>query len=206
MGVPHWLVMSNAANFATAQADRLNFYEMTVIPESRLITDVINQQLLKPLGYNLQFKPQEMSVFQENETERSQSLVDLRNAGLPLETALVILGYEIPEELSIVEDVPEPEPAPVATDAMVDDEKSRFRRWAKKRTNPDPDDFDSTVISYADKAAILYELQDTKIIFDGIPPIPADRAITEDEIEEAIRNWDKMMPEYAGLLDADVVD
>jgi HK97 family phage portal protein len=31
LGVPHSMVMSNAANFATAEADRFNFYETTII-------------------------------------------------------------------------------------------------------------------------------------------------------------------------------
>ena len=182
MGVPNSLVMSNAANFATAQADRLNFYEMTIIPESRVITNTINDQLLSPLGYNLQFNPQEMPVFQENETERSQSLVDLRNAGLPLETALTMLGYEVPQDMPIEEVAPVEVQAPIVDDtAAVEDEKSRFRRWAKKRRRPDPDDYASDVISYADKAAILYELRE-----DG----------SADDATFPTVTWD----DYAGLV------
>ena len=40
MGVPHSLVASGAANYwATAQADRLNLYDFTILPEATLVAE-----------------------------------------------------------------------------------------------------------------------------------------------------------------------
>lgn len=57
-----------------------------------------------------------------------------------------------------------------------------------------------------------------KIVEDGIeahmkiPPrhegeyiyTPGDTEITQDDIDKAIAEWDRLMPEYAGMLDAEV--
>jgi len=49
LGIPLSLLLANAANYATAQADRRNFYELTIIPEANLVARTINEQLLTPL-------------------------------------------------------------------------------------------------------------------------------------------------------------
>ena len=47
LGVPHSLVASDAANYATAQADRLNLYDFTILPEATLVARMINTQVLR---------------------------------------------------------------------------------------------------------------------------------------------------------------
>ena len=111
LGIPHSLVMSDAANYATAQQDERNFLEYTILPSAHLIEETINQQLLVAGGLALQFQPETMDAYQEDETQRAQSLVHLRSAGMPMETALAVLGYEIPKGLPIEEE-PEPLPEP----------------------------------------------------------------------------------------------
>jgi len=71
LGVPHSLLMSNAANYATAEADRLTFYDTTIIPECNAIARQINKQLFAPLGLRFAWKPQAMNVYQENEEQRA---------------------------------------------------------------------------------------------------------------------------------------
>lgn len=141
LGIPHSLVFSDAANYATAEQDELNFLNFTILPSARLIEGAINRQLLEPLGYGLRFRPETMDAFQVDETNRAQSLVNLRQAGMPMETALAVLGYEIPEGMPIEEEAPElPEPTPPAAQqdeapAESEDEdevKADLGRWKRK--------------------------------------------------------------------------
>ncbi len=98
LGIPHSLVFSDSANYATAQQDELNFLRYTIIPASRLIADAINKQLLSRFGLMLQFRPQELDAMQEDENQRSASLGALVSAGVPLLTAMDILGYDLTDE------------------------------------------------------------------------------------------------------------
>jgi HK97 family phage portal protein len=98
IGVPHSLVASNAANYATAEIDQRNLYTFTILPSAFKLAQAINKQLLSPLGYNFRFLPQELSIFQEDETKRSTAVLNLVNAGMPLSVALETLGYDLSDE------------------------------------------------------------------------------------------------------------
>lgn len=98
LGIPHTLLMSDAANYATAQADRLSLYDLTVRPECTSIADTLNAQVFEPLGYRFQFQPESLDIYKANEEKRSASLASLRAAGLPLLLAMDILGYELTDE------------------------------------------------------------------------------------------------------------
>jgi len=37
-----------------------------------------------------------------------------------------------------------------------------------------------------------------------LPPVPTVTEPTPDEVEEALKEWDKLMPEYRGLLEATI--
>ncbi len=98
LGIPHTLLFSDAANYATAERDTQNFYETTIKPECTFIQETLNEQVFEPQGYRLQFQPESLSIYQEDEQQRSASLASLRAAGLPLLMAMDILGYELSEE------------------------------------------------------------------------------------------------------------
>lgn len=169
LGVPQSKVTANAANFATANQDARAFIQDTIAPECRWIAAVINRQLLGPMGLRLEFKPDELSVMQEDETARANSLKLLVDAGMSLEMALAVLGYDLPEGIELREPVAEtppqllpftgqqqPQPAGAAPDdGERIEETARFVRWARKRANPDPEQFESMVLSHADKVALL---------------------------------------------------
>lgn len=168
MGVPQSKVTANAANFATKQGDDLSFIQDTIAPECKWIASVINRQLLRPMGLQFRFKPDELSVMQEDEAQRAQSLKTLVEAGMSLEMATTILGYDLPDDMELREPAAATPPQlmpftgqqPIAADPPdVDDERDeeekRFRRWAKKRARPDPEQFESMVLSHADKVALL---------------------------------------------------
>jgi HK97 family phage portal protein len=98
LGIPHTMLFSDAANYATAERDTLNFYDTTIKPECAFIEEVLNAQVFDPQGYRLQFQPEALPVYQEDEQQRSASLASLRASGLPLLMAMDILGYELSEE------------------------------------------------------------------------------------------------------------
>jgi HK97 family phage portal protein len=168
LGVPQSKVTANAANYATKQGDDLSFIQDTVSPECRWIAAAINKQLLSPMGLRLAFKPDSLSIMQEDEEQRAQSLKTLVDAGMSLEMALDILGYDLPEGIDLREPKPEPPPMlpipqampmPNGNGGMMDqermEEERRFLRWAKKRTNPDVEQYESVVLSHSDKLALL---------------------------------------------------
>lgn len=96
MGIPHSLVFSNSANYATADVDRRNFYVNAVIPSSRLIAKQVNRQLFRPRGLYLQFNPDRMSIFQSDEHDRSTSFLNYVRGGMRPSVAAQILGISMP--------------------------------------------------------------------------------------------------------------
>lgn len=78
LGVPHSLLFSNAANYATANQDILNWYELTIIPEAGWIEEELNAQLFEPLlNLSLKFKPERLEIFQAKEMEKALALTAL---------------------------------------------------------------------------------------------------------------------------------
>jgi len=99
LGIPQSLLFSSAANYATAREDNKHFYQKTVIPLARKIEGMINPYFLNHnINIQLEFREQELDLFQADEAQRSDSLANLVNVGIPLVTALEILGYDLNEE------------------------------------------------------------------------------------------------------------
>ena len=99
MGVPHSLMESDAANFATASVELLSFYQNTIIPELALIAEAFNEQLFGPLGFELVFEPQKLEVFQAAELQKAEAISKL--VGKPILTlneGRALMGYEAVEE------------------------------------------------------------------------------------------------------------
>jgi len=99
LGVPHSLLFSNAATYATAKMDELHFQSKTVLPEAEFIQQVLNDQLFMEAGYRFEFRPEEMAVFQEEEASRAAALRDL-SARLPVSVSMQILGFDLPSGVS----------------------------------------------------------------------------------------------------------
>lgn len=97
-GIKQTMLFSEAANYATAQEDRLSFYEDTIKPRAKLFEDALNAQVLAREGLRLEFDFGEMDIFQEDEGVRADLLNKLVTAGLPVEVALSMAGYELTED------------------------------------------------------------------------------------------------------------
>ena len=133
LGVPRSILESDAANYATSQTDLHSFWHMTIRPRLPLFENAINMQLFSGTDYSLQFTPENLDVFQEDESLRAASLLQLVTAGVALEEAMSMLGYDP------LENKPEP-PVEViveqdAEEAQVASELASWQRFALRNIN-----------------------------------------------------------------------
>jgi hypothetical protein len=91
-------MLKDAANFATAGVHDLQYWQNTIRPRCPKFQNVINNQFLKGTDIRVEFTPDELDVFQEDEAQRATSLQSLVNSKLPLRLAMEILGYDLTEE------------------------------------------------------------------------------------------------------------
>lgn len=94
--MPFSMVFSQAANYATALNDKHMFYEDFVIPRCRWLENIINAQLLKPLGIEMEFDPSRLEVMQYAEVQKAEALSRLTGgqAILTVTEARAMLGYD----------------------------------------------------------------------------------------------------------------
>ena len=95
LGVPRSILESDAANYATSQTDIQSFWHVTVRPRLPMYEEAINSQLLAGTEYSVKAAPEQLDVFQEDESARASSLLQLVQAGVPLKDAMDMLGYDI---------------------------------------------------------------------------------------------------------------
>jgi len=92
LGVPRTMLEASAANYATADSDRQSFWRETIVPRLGLYEQIMNNQLLGPIGYEIRFNPEMLDVMQADEADRADSLLKLTQAGLDLPNAMRLLG------------------------------------------------------------------------------------------------------------------
>jgi hypothetical protein len=169
-GIRKTMLDSEAANYATAEEDRLSFYEDTIKPRARLFEDVINTQLLMKDGLRLEFKFNEMDIFQEDENVRADLLNKLTAAGLPVEVALELAGYELTEDQAAMLNAHQEQ-----MDERRDNEYSpdivELRKWqkmAEKRVKEGKElrEFETSVIEPSLHGAISGALENAKTVSD----------------------------------------
>ena len=96
--VPQSLLRSGSgANRAISDNERESFINDTIIPRCKYHETMINP-FLEEFGQRIEFAPEEMPELQEDEVQRSTALNDLIGAGIPLDAALDILGYDLSDE------------------------------------------------------------------------------------------------------------
>ena len=83
--VPQSMLMQDSANYATAQIDRVSFYEETVFPEVAFLVEAINEQWLRP-AYDaaLVMHPEQTEARQVMQLEQAASITNL--VGQPVMT------------------------------------------------------------------------------------------------------------------------
>lgn len=95
--IPKTILTSASSNFATAATEYRSFLDYTIIPRCRYYESMLNP-FLAEFGQRLEFNEQELPEMQEDEVKRADALDSLVTAGVPLEAALDILGYDISPE------------------------------------------------------------------------------------------------------------
>ena len=98
LGIPQTILFASAANYATSLSDQRNFYDMTIVPRVEFIASTFNEQLLEPMKLHLDFDPNSLDMYQEDEKERSQSLSAYVTAGFSLLMACDVLGIDLTDE------------------------------------------------------------------------------------------------------------
>jgi len=155
-GIPHSLIMSNAANFATAQADQLNFYITKALPQARVITNALNRQLLAPLGFRFTLKPERLEVFQSYELQKGQTLVAL-TGGKP-----VLTQDEARERV---------EEEPLGYDSLDPMRQADVLKWRKAIKNRGRDyDFSPDALSDSEASVIRERLSCGKSLDEAFAP------------------------------------
>jgi HK97 family phage portal protein len=91
-------MLEDAANYATSKEHKQDYWQNTVRPRGWFLEDVINPQLLEAFDLKIEFRFDELDIFQEDEAERAGSLSSLIDAGVPLVMAMEILGYDLSDE------------------------------------------------------------------------------------------------------------
>jgi len=98
-------LLTDAANFATAVENMQSYYTDTVIPRADTTCEDLNKQYLDAVGYTIEADPEEMSLFQEDEADRAQSLSLFMDAIAKCKTesmALAMLaefGFDLDEKM-----------------------------------------------------------------------------------------------------------
>lgn len=95
-GIPLSVVMSNAANYATSQNDRRQFYENVILPDVDLICTVMNDQLWSDFGIYMEARPETLDAFQEDESSRAGAFKSYVDGGMLPEVAAQVVGIELP--------------------------------------------------------------------------------------------------------------
>ena len=102
LGIPESRLWSAAANMATRKEDEAAYFRGTIIPECDLIAEAFNEQIFNDWhnlkGYRLEFQPESLDIFQEDESQRAGSLKLLTDSGIPLLVAMDQLGYHLTDE------------------------------------------------------------------------------------------------------------
>lgn len=164
---------SEAGNFAVAQEDRLSFYEDTIKPRARLFEDVLNTQLLARDGLRLEFRFNEMDIFQEDESDRADLLNKLTSSGLPIEVALDLAGYVLTDEQAAMlashqTQLDERADGDADTDPK-DEQEAELRKWQKMAERRVKEgkairEFESSVIQPSLHGAISGALEGAKSV------------------------------------------
>ena len=79
-GIPMSIIMSNAANFATATQDEKNLIRWGISTQLMYIAEALTEQVYQPLGYRFEFRTEQENAFQQEEVERANAVSTLSAA------------------------------------------------------------------------------------------------------------------------------
>lgn len=95
-GIPLSLLLSNSANYATAQTEYMMWFRDHIPPWADFMGTCLNEQLFNPLGLHIDFRPEMSDPGQEDEEERAGAYRAYVSTGMKPSVAAQILGIELP--------------------------------------------------------------------------------------------------------------
>lgn len=128
MGVPFSLLASSALAGGTADAERLNYYDLTILPECELLEVSFNTQWLDQIGVRMAFQPERLEVYQRAELGKAQSIAAL--VGQPVMTIdegrarLELPPMAQAQPATLAEQPPTADSQPPTTDGSADPQSS----------------------------------------------------------------------------------
>ncbi len=194
-GVPESMVGDPASNYATAQSNRLSFWQDTIVPEATQLEAIVNEQLFEPMGLQFQFLTSQIEALQQDEAEKAEALTKLYEAGIiTLEEARDQMGLGA---MPMGERPQPPEPTtaePAATEhPMLGPQKSGealadLRRWRNKARKRGLCEFESNHIppGMARAVKVLMESVGVEEAFAFLKAEPEGRAAAEERLREKI--------------------
>lgn len=122
-GMPLSLLLSNSATYATAQTEYMMWFRDHIPPWADFMADCMNDQLFKPLGLRLDFRPEVTDPGQEDEEERAGAYRAYVSTGMKPSIAAQILGIELPpgmeyDDLDVQEEPVQIEEVEPTTDTL----------------------------------------------------------------------------------------
>lgn len=130
LGIPSTLLFSDAANYATANQDWLNFYDLSVIPLAQRFCAALNSQVLRGTGYALRTAEDELELYQQFEADRVNTLAVMLDRG-------VITVNEFRERMRLdpmtdaAPDDDGDEPPGIADEDEQDDAREELKAWER---------------------------------------------------------------------------
>ena len=191
-GVPESIALSGAANLATSLEDRRQFVS-TLGSRLKYVAEVLNADPdYQTARWVMVVRVEEHIAMQADEVKRSGAFVNFLQ-GFEVEAAAFLCGITVddfPEDMVDIFKKPQPVPAALARAASGDEptedddggaedsaeeaaEEKSYRRWLRKRDNPNPADFVAKYLTTEEKELILYEVKSDKAADSAIDELTA---------------------------------
>jgi hypothetical protein len=176
MGTRHML---EDENYATADVRQREFYTNTIVPEARIIGDALNQQMLIPLGYRIEFNPEKLEVFGDDEAANMTAFGTLATSltsASPevVELSLSLAGVVLTEEQQAMLD---------AIKATKEEDKQKLEEQMQSKPESSTDN-ETATDPKLDKQAQDLEKWQRK----AIKRIGKDVPFTSDAIPESVQD------------------
>lgn len=95
-GIPKTVLMSDSANYATAQTDYAMWFRDSLTPWAYWMQEQMNEQIFTPMGLYFEFRPEQSEPAQEEEVARASAFSQYVTSGIKPSLAAQIVGIDLP--------------------------------------------------------------------------------------------------------------
>ena len=134
-GIPLSVLLSNSANYATAQTEYAMWFRDSITPWTGWMEEVMNDQIFTPRGLHFEFRPEQSEPSQEEEVGRANAYRQYVDSGMKPSIAAQIVGIDLPIDVEYedLDEKPEPEPIPEPEQPVEveeeDDDEMTVKAW-----------------------------------------------------------------------------